>query len=446
MANFFSAIGRFIKTPPGVIFAVNVVWHIVVLAMDIEFNYIVSGVILMVDIVIAYYLLDRLTYFFSQFVLPIQNPKDRREIYTRVKNFETGSRGPAIFIKNGQLIYHEGEMERRGPGLIVLDTASAAVLRTDTEIRDTVGPGVKFTKPNEYIAGSVDLRQQWQFIGPNGDGQKTDAVTRDEMEIQATISIKFSIRRPKEKKPTESGVISEYGYDEEAARSAITREFIETDEEENANIISWQEIPADLVVGIWREYVHKFKLAELFATVNEKGQSGLQVIEEMINHRVRKPSLQAMDNIGNLTSEWIDSREYAQLQKHGLEISEVRIHNVHLHGADEEQILAQWKPEWMKSIQQEEKALNETEALLATMAREESSKRFATLIAKSFTDAPAVNPFRTLEALIKPIKEYILNQTMAGNDGMDARLRKLNEIWKWLIDNDAEFTRAQGGK
>ena len=438
------------QTPVGVIIAANVVWQIVAWGagiIDYALNqvayYVISGVIFMADIAVAYFLLDRLTYFFAQFVLPIQNPKYRDEIYNRVRDFETdGKRGPALFIKNGRVIANEEELEKKGPGLIVVDTASAAVLRTDTELRDTVGPGVKFTKDKEYIEGSVDLRQQWQYIGPEGGGEKTEGTTRDEVEIKATISIKFCIRRPKQNKPTESGVISEYGYDAEAVRNAITREFIEVGDDE-LSLISWEEIPADLVVGIWREYVHKFKLMELFTPVNNRGETGLQVIERMINLRVTKPDVEGMDSIGTPTQDWVPSREFAQLQKHGLEITEVRIHNIQLAQADEDQILAQWRPEWMKSIQQEEKSLNETEALIATVAREEASKRFSSLLAGQFkADNSAPNPFRSLTALIKPLKDFVLEQGAAGND-METRLRKLNDIWKWLIDHDAEFVRMQ---
>lgn len=171
MRKIFSGIGAFLQTPVGIILTTNVIWHIVVLVAKIPFNYFASAVILGLDIFAAFYLRDKLIYFFSQFVLPIQNPKHRREIAARVSNFESGRRGPALFVKNGRVILHEGEAGKRGAGVIVLDTASALVLRTDTEIKDTVGPGIKFTSGNEYIAGSVDLRSQWQFIGPLASDQ-----------------------------------------------------------------------------------------------------------------------------------------------------------------------------------------------------------------------------------------------------------------------------------
>ncbi|HET7142828.1 MAG TPA: hypothetical protein VFI68_02305, partial [Anaerolineales bacterium] len=365
MRKIFSGIGAFLQTPIGVILTTNAVWHIVVWAAKIPFNYFVSIALLGMDVFVAFYLLDRLIFFFSQFVLPIQNSKYRREIHSRVKYFETGSRGPALFIKNGRVITHEGESEKHGPGLIILDTASAAVLRTDTEIRDTVGPGIKFTDGNEYIAGSVDLRAQWQFIGPlateqpflnpisapkaSNDSpnqrQQTNGLTRDGFEIIPTISIKFRIKRPVENESTESGVTSEYGFDAESVRNAITREVIQLGTSDNSKVrMEWNQLPAHLVVNLWREYIRKFKLGDLFTT---SGVSGLQTIEDMVNKRVKQKDVVGLDDTGIPTGEWLGSLEFKQLESRGLEIMEVRIHHVSFESEIEKQHIDQWSAEWL---------------------------------------------------------------------------------------------------
>ncbi len=470
MRKIFGGISAFLQTQVGVIVATNAVWFIVIFALQIKstYLYIVSGVIFVADIFIANYLFDRLVFFFSQFVLPIQTSKHRQEIYARVKNFDAGSRGPALFIKNGRVIMHEGEANKRGPGLIVLDTASAAVLRTDTEIKDTAGPGVKFTKANEYIAGSVDLRSQWQFIGPTMNSeQQTNGLTRDGFEISATISIKFRIKHPLENKPTESGVTSQYGYNETSVRNAITREVVQLGGDKSR--MEWNKLPAHLVVNIWREYVRKFKLSDLFSalptsevglqladkTLNprlqnngELNESGLQIIERMINKRARYENLEALDETGAPTKEWVESPEFKQLQTRGLEISEVRIHNVHFDSALEEQIVAQWSAEWLNIARKEEAYLREKETLIETGARDEAGKNFARLASKQFSgksNRPQENPFKTLQLLIQPLKEHIIGQS-AANSEMESETRKLDEIWKWLLDNSAENSPQQEGK
>ena len=439
------------------------------LGLKIPFNYIVSLIVLIVDIAVAQFLLDRLIYFYSQFILPIQNPKDRDEIYKRVKIFESGDRGPTLFVKNGRVIEHEGEANKRGAGVIVLDTASALVLRTDTEIRSTVSPGIKFTKPNEYIAGSVDLRAQWQFIGPLASDQpflnqapvtsqknynelqvrrqQTGGLTRDGFEVAPTISIKFSIKRPKELTPNESGVTSQYGFDPVSVRNAITREVVRLNTADNSKSrMEWNKLPAHLVVNLWREYVRKFKLEDLFT----HGEiSGLQTIEDMINNRLCQSNVVALDDTGLPTGEWLESLEYKQLQSRGLEIMEVRIHNVLFDPTIEEQMIQQWSAEWMNIAKKEENLLKEKEALIETAARDEASKKFASISSEKFSGRPTAqpqqNPFKTLQLLIQPIKEFIVKESNPNSD-METELRKLDEIWKWLLDNSSDTSQGGGGK
>lgn len=460
MRKIFSGIGAFLQTPVGVILTINAFWHILVWAANIPFNYFVSIALLGVDIFVAFYLLDRLIYFFSQFVLPIQNSKYRQEIYSRVKYFETGTRGPAVFIKNGRVITHEGESEKRGPGLIVLDTASAAVLRTDTEIRDTIGPGVKFTDGNEYIAGSVDLRAQWQFIGPlateqpflnpisapkastdsQNRRQQTNGLTRDGFEIIPTISIKFRIKRPVENRATEGGVTSQYEFDADSVRNAITREVIQLGTSDNSKVrMEWNKLPAHLVVNLWREYIRKFKLGDLFTS---SGISGLQTIEDMINKRLKQKDAVALDDTGLPTGEWLESLEFKQLESRGLEIMQVRIHNVLFESEMEKQHIEQWSAEWLNLAKKEENQLKEKEALIETAAREEASISFARIASRQFSAKPTPpqqNPFKTLQLLILPLKEFILNESHANSE-METEIRKLDDVWKWLLDNNPDGT------
>lgn len=459
MKRFFGRIGAFLGTPAGVILTANVIWQLVVWKMKIASGtiyMIASGVILILDIVFAFTLREQLIHFFSQFILPIQNPKHRREIAARVANFDTGRRGPALFVKNGRVIEHESEKEMRGAGLIILDTASAVVLRTATQIRDTAGPGIKFTQANEWIAGSVDLRAQWQFIGPLASDQpflnplsspeevsdiesrhqETNGWTRDGFEVSPTISIKFRIQRPTQKVPDESGVTSQYGYNPEAVRNAITREVIQLDTSENRQIrLDWNKLPAHLVVNLWREYIRKFKLNDLFTST---GHSGLQVIEEMMNKRVKNPHVEGLDDTGMKTGEWINSLEFRQLQQRGLEIIEVRIHNILFDHELEEQIIQNWNAEWMRAAQKEAEYITEMESLLGTAARSEASKSFARMASRQFggkVTSPQGNQFKTLQLLILPLKEFILNESASGSAALENELKKLDEVWKWLLDN-----------
>jgi hypothetical protein len=204
-----------------------------------------------------------------------------------------------MFIENGQIKEHSGERLKTGPGVLWLDSASAAVTRTAVAIRQTIGPGVHFIDQGEFIAGTVDLHIQSQTIGPKEidkpfaakkDDQpqeewdqvqdrrkQVSALTRDGIEVIPNISISFRVNTgyPKERQPG-----SRFGYrtgvrrsdrlkeekDKEAIRRAILAEGINPNAVPDSprRRVAWNQLPAALAVDVWREYAAKFTLDQLF--------------------------------------------------------------------------------------------------------------------------------------------------------------------------------------
>ena len=238
------------------------------------------------------------TAFFAQFVLPVRTSSDRQRIVERLLAYLSGGHGPTLFIANGVIKEHSGERNKRGPGVVWLDSASAAVTRTAVRIRQTMGPGVHFMDSGEFIAGTVDLHIQNQSVGPRESDKPFDpqdglefseyqqvqdrrkqvsAWTRDGIEVVPNISVTFRVDTgfPKEGQPG-----SRFGYrtgitkkdkvnekaDQEAIQKAILGEGI------NPNIssdsprhrVAWNQLPAQLAVDVWREYAAKFTLDQLF--------------------------------------------------------------------------------------------------------------------------------------------------------------------------------------
>ena len=237
--------------------------------------------------------------FFAQFVLPVNTFRDRVKIFSRLLTDLFGGHGPALFAENGFIKEHSGERMKSGPGVIWLDSASAAVTRSAVAIRQTMGPGVHFMERGEFIAGTVDLHAQSQMVGPKdtdrpfdnkADGQSDEeyhqiqdrrkqvsALTRDGIEVVPNISVSFRVDTgfPKEGQPG-----SRFGYrtgvtklakmheeqDKAAIRKAILGEGINPNigPESPRHRVAWNQLPAALAVDIWREYVAKFTLDELF--------------------------------------------------------------------------------------------------------------------------------------------------------------------------------------
>lgn len=479
----FSGFGSFLNTPYGMVAAIVVVWHVAQWILKIPISPVASIATLILDVLVVFFLGDWLTYFFAQFVLPIHKPEERQEIYTRVQNFESGRRGPILFVKNGRVIEHEGELKKQGPGVLVLDTASAVVLRTDSDIVGAVGPGVRFTRGGEYIirdmnqqtgqveAIGVDLRTQWKYLGlspdfkiPNPDKnpaayqkafiemerlrKQTAGLTRDGFEVYAYMSIKFRVKRDDRKnQPTQSDVLTQFGYDADAVTNAVTRELIEINTHENKKIrIKWKDLPEHLVVNLWREYVRKFKLEELFT--DKDNFSNLQNIEYKINQHVTKERVNPLDDIGSPGGAGRQrlSREYAQLQARGVEILEVRIHHVSFQAEMEDKLVSQWRNDWMRAAKRDEDLMKEKSALVETASRNEALKRFARVATQKFNETllRPIDAYTTLQDLVEPIKENLLPQNHSDNH-VDEVLEKLEEILKKLLVLKHDQTRRHDG-
>ncbi len=237
--------------------------------------------------------------FFAQFVLPVRTFADRQKIFNRLLSHLFGGHGPAIFIRNGELIKREGEERQKGAGVLWLDTASGAVTRSAVAIKQVLGPGVHFIERGEFIAGTVDLHVQSQSVGPKErdkpfeekkEDQTTEeyhqiqdrrkqvsALTRDGIEIIPNISVSFRVDTgiPEEKQPG-----SRFGYrtghtkkekqnekkDQEAILKAIMGEGINPNAQTDSprHRVAWNQLPALLAIDVWREYAAKFTLDELF--------------------------------------------------------------------------------------------------------------------------------------------------------------------------------------
>ena len=250
--------------------------------------------------------------FFAQFVLPVRTFRDRQKIFSRLLTDLFGGHGPALFIENGVIKEHSGERLKKGPGVIWLDSASAAVTRSAVAIRQTIGPGVHFLESGEFIAGTVDLHIQSQTIGPKesdkpfdkkAEGQSDEefhqvqdrrkqvsALTRDGIEVVPNISVSFRVDTgfPKEGEPG-----SRFGYrtgvtklakeneekDKEAIRKAILGEGVNPNVQPDSprHRVAWNQLPAALAVDVWREYVAKFTLDELFVQEQLVPPSPLQL-------------------------------------------------------------------------------------------------------------------------------------------------------------------------
>jgi hypothetical protein len=490
--------------------------------------------------------------FFAQFVLPVRTLQDRQKIFDRLLANLFGGHGPAMFVRNGQLIKREGEERRKGPGVLWLDSASAALTRTPVKIKQTFGPGVHFIDSGEYVAATLDLHIQSQTLGPreNDDPfevpeegmddegydevqdrrRMVSALTRDGIEVIPNISISFRVDTgfPKEGEPG-----SRFGYrtgttkkskqkeeeDKEAIRKAILGEGI------NPNIISdstrrrvaWNELPASLAVDVWREYVSKFTLDELFkpdqvvpasppeppqptdeeidplsqpiqitanrttwqdrfalllrevnlilskiirwldgipkenkagapvavdvpkpASIEKREpvkKTALQVVNEMVNARLKKPKVDILNDHGIRGHGPIDSPEYQLLKSRGISVLSVGISNIRLNPQIEETLVNRWTASWHDNAKAESRQIERRQNIVRSSGQEKAIRQYADRLSIDLTRKKPFGVKESLKTLLMRTRTIIINDDQLLKEMSDEQ-QMLEDILRWVEENE----------
>jgi hypothetical protein len=319
-------------------------------------------------------------FFFSQFILPVKTPPQRFQAYIHLLRYLFGRHGPALRIENGRIIQSDGESRRKGPGVLLLDAASAAVLRTDVAYTRAVGPGLYFLnydfrrKATEYVAGAISLQAQSRSIGPaeredpfvvrqrneKEDEFKarqerrweTSGLTRDGIEVIPNISVTFKL----ESQPGESG--SGFGCNLISVWRAVTAEGVDPSlpVDDVRRQVSWEWLPGRLAADVWREYLRMFTLQELFQD-SRLGKTAREVILEMTRQRLTQAKVTELNEFGQPTGRQVTSPEFTLLLRRGLRVSSVTIHRLRLPALVDEQLTRRWESSWLDRARHESSQL-----------------------------------------------------------------------------------------
>jgi hypothetical protein len=416
--------------------------------------------------------------FFAQFILPVEKLSDRIKLLERIvlsyvpeipalglKNIH----GPAIFIKDGKIIQKvtktEGEVkeeiQKKGPGVIWLDSASAAVLRTAVKFTRAVGPGIVFTRRFETIAGVVDLHTQKQSIGPaegedpfapKPEGMSEDkfkelqersrwsssGMTRDGIEVVANISVVFKIDAEEEKQ--EGG--TNFGFNADAIFKAVANEGINPSAKQDSPHfhVPWNEIPAFIAVDVWREYLRKFTLSQLFEALpnppadGREERTALQFIGDCLNERLRNANVTLLDDFGRPGGQKIPSREYRLIKDNGIKIVKVNIKKVYFAPSIEEQLIRQWTANWLETARREREQVEQKRSLASHAGVEDALKEFALLASQEITKNPPEHPREGLENLLQDtLKGIIRNPSLYRR--LSTEPQDITEMIQWLREN-----------
>jgi hypothetical protein len=239
------------------------------------------------DLALLLLLILACTFCFAQFVLPVHTLVDRLKITRRLWLHTGSTRGAATFVKNGRRVEHQGESELRGPGVVWVDSASAVMTRSGSNLRRALGPGIHFLEQDERIATTFSLHTQMCTLGPGyaeplfgtlrdqaseeernqwallqGSRLAVSGQTRDGNEVVPNISVVFKL----DAWPAPRGLPgSRFGFAKETIEKAARAEGMSPNPgAEPSKLVAWNQLPGLMVVDLWREYLGKFTLDELF--------------------------------------------------------------------------------------------------------------------------------------------------------------------------------------
>lgn len=422
--------------------------------------------------------------FFAQFALPVQQPGDRLSAFIRLFTYSFGFGGQAVRIENGNVRLRAGEQRRRGPGVVLLDTASAAMLRTKTVFRRPIGPGVVFTNRDEFVHDeTVDLHNQIQPatpLGPVGkkdpfeprrkdeseeeyqarqDGRRlTSGWTRDGVEVVPKIMTIFKIKS----EPGSGG--TEFGYDAESVRLAITREGVLLKELRDMH---WYEVPPYLAVDLWREYLSRFTLNELFDPRTgelkkipkearpgaagdhhgDRGETGLEIIKRMVKARLTQSDVLELNEFGEHTGKLVPSREYRDvIERMGIKVSAVSISSLAFPPAVETMLVQNWISTWLQRAQAEHNFVERQRSYAVHDGKEAALKEFADHAARPLAEllvGERGNPLPPTQRAV-PSLEASLERLLSGTQRMivhDTYLHQILENEEKEISDLIEWVR-----
>jgi hypothetical protein len=430
--------------------------------------------------------------FFAQFVLPVSRWTERIKAAQRLFVYPLvfiRRRGPALLVINGKVQQRDPEhVQRRGTGALLLDSTSAALLRNDISFTRTIGPGLTFTRPGEYLARALDTRRQvWpdpeKPLGPlegedpfaekkkdetdevykarQGRRLETSGLTRDGVEVIPNIFVAFQLERESHSDVDATG----YDFDPGAIQRAATAESVELSPGESAGRnrkVPWRDLPAQLAVDLWREYLRKFMFADLFKPVTIDGiqdQIGIEVIRYLVRARMTRQKVLSMDAEGQtiLASqaegqhEWkYDiSREFELLQNSGIQVLHVPIRNLRFPPGLEKQMEDRWFNYWLAQAKKDREQVENRRQQSIRIGELEGNLDFASSAIRKF-DGQAE---RTVEGIgvqnqqdrMRQAARLLLLGTLIECRAEDVR-RKLAGEEKLLLDAIGWLGRSDGGK
>jgi hypothetical protein len=248
--------------------------------------------------------------------------------------------------------------------------------------------------------------------------------------------------------------MTQFGYNPEAVWRAVAGEGVNPDAaagSENRQV-PWTWLPVRVAADLWREYLRKYALDELFTLPQEADspiapenrRTAYDRIVEMVKNRMVNPQVEALDEFGRPLGRLEPSKEYALLAERGIQVLSAGVRNLRFPRVVEGTILEQWQATWMERAQSEAREIDRLQMQVKGMGQELALREFATAASQSLgrelLQKPSGGEFglrQTLERLLDGTLRLTIHEA-------DLQPRLTNQ--RGLLVEMIEWVRKQTGK
>src|SRR5581483_2999790 len=393
-----------------------------------------------------------------------------------------------------------------------------------------VGPGVHFTDKDEKVASVISLHTQNQKIGPEKDDKPFDALkenpteeeqrkfqevqdrrkavsamTRDGIEVVPNISVTFKIDA-EPAKGEERG--SRFGFHKDSVEKAARGEGVSASSKpEEIKHIAWNQLPALIAADLWREYLSKFTLDELFSasleplrevpqpepsipienhrqilmpgksgfftrllkqinnsfeghlkklipeeppiadkeeeaerqlpgkkTSEQKPQTALQIINQMIKARLTQAAVPILDESGRQVEGFLISEEFDTLNERGIKVFSASVSSLRFNPAIEKKIVQQWKTNWLINAKADQSRIERLNAVTKENGRQKALQDHALTLSEAILSARTSDITLIVKALLQStqneikLNDRLLRRTTTEIEDMESIINWLESI------------------
>ncbi len=297
-------------------------------------------------------------------VLPLAPHQSKREVLHLAWLYMRGNHGAAYQVMNGKKVETFTPHHRRGWQVVLLDSASAAVMHYMGQY-DVLGPGVHFLSPRHSLVAFFDLREHRSLLKGNAKNSPTRGRTADGIPIAADLVVVCYLddfhpdprwqqehRGPQGQKPPRSmeQAVEHLWlqvYREPAKvlrrrasfatpffghRASILKAFENLDPEtvEKESTCAWWRVAEHTAAELWLKLVERYTLTELFPPGWEIAQdpdapTGFERLQRAFQERLTQPYYW-----DDFQQRWQESPEFAHLLARGVRVRAAAISMVHL--------------------------------------------------------------------------------------------------------------------